>query len=459
MVGGVFQGANQADFSDAVALCTITNTPNDGTMSAQFPTNTTAFRYLRYQAPANAYGNIAELEFYSLGPHKNKLTGTVIGTSGSYNNSGNTIQKVFDGDLTTYFDAPAGNGDWAGLDLGSAKVVTDVRFFPRATFAYRMNGGIFQGANVADFSTAVNLLTLTNTPPDSTLTAQAITNTTAFRYLRYLSPNGGWGNIAEAQFYSPSAGLPVLPLSPTGLSATAGDKQIQLAWASSAGATNYTIKRALVTGGPYTLVATSTALLHMDSGLAPGTYYYVVSASNGAGESANSSEASAALTCSVPAASATLAATAQPGVLLPAWSAVTGATGYNLFRAANSAGPYSLLAGGLDSTNYADYSTANGATYYYFVQAINSCGPGTNSAAVAIAALPSPHLNLILQGGQLSLSWPTWAGIYSAYSATNLVPPILWQPVPVAPQNSNANYYLNLPVTNASQQFFRLIAQ
>ena len=458
MVGGVFQGANHSDFSDAVGLYTITNTPTDGTMTAQFPTNPTAFRYLRYQGPVNGYGNIAELEFYSPGPHNNKLTGTIIGTSGSYNNSGNTIQMVFDGDITTYFDAPTGNGDWAGLDLGSGKVITALRFFPRTTFAYRMNGGLFQGANVADFSTAVNLLILTNAPPESTFTAQAITNTTAFRYVRYLSPNGGYGNIAEAQFYSPSPSLPLVLFSPTGLSATPGDKQIQLDWNSSAGATNYNIKRALVTGGPYTLVATSTALLHMDSGLAPGTYYYVVSALNGAGESTNSAEANATVSCSLPAAPAALAATAQPGELLPAWSAVTGATGYNLFRANKSAGPYSLLAGGLNSTTYADFSAANGATYYYLVQTLNSCGSSTNSAAVAIATLPLPQLTLSLQGGQLSLSWPGWAGIYSAYSATNLVPPILWQPVPTTPQNSNASFYLSLPATNTGQQFFRLRA-
>src|SRR5215468_1818168 len=47
------------------------------------------------------------------------LTGTAIGTPGSWNNSGNTFLKVFDGSLTTFFDAPdPGNFDWAGLDFG-----------------------------------------------------------------------------------------------------------------------------------------------------------------------------------------------------------------------------------------------------------------------------------------------------------------------------------------------------
>ena len=51
-----------------------------------------------------------------------KLTGAIVGTSGSYNNSGNTITNVFDNNLTTFFDGPNtsyGNGCWAGLDFGA----------------------------------------------------------------------------------------------------------------------------------------------------------------------------------------------------------------------------------------------------------------------------------------------------------------------------------------------------
>ncbi len=455
MNGGVFQGANLADFSDAVTLYTITSTPPDGVMTTLFPANSTAFRYLRYVCPANGYGNIAELEFYALGPHNNKLTGGVIGTSGSWNNNGNTIQKAVDGDITSYFDGPTANGNWVGLDLGSAKTISNLRFFPRIGYASRMNGGTFQAANIADFSTVVTLLALTNTPPDSTFTAQVITNTTAFRYVRYFSPNSSYGNVAEVQFYSPSPGQPIVPLAPSGLSATAGDKQIQLSWNPSPGATNYNIKRGLVSGGPYNLVGTSTAIVHMDSGLAPDTYYYVVSALNATGESANSPEASATVTCPVPPAPAQLAISARPGALFPAWSPVTGATGYNLYRATNGAGPYSLLAPNLATTTYLDSQVAGAVTYYYLVQAINSCGASTNFATGAFATLPLPQLNLGLNAGRVSLSWPAWAGAYNAVSATSLAAPIQWQPLPISPQSSNGTFYVTLPATNA-QQFFRL---
>src|SRR3954470_21565887 len=83
-----------------------------------------------------------------------KLSGTIIGTSGSWNNGGNTKEKAMDGSLTTFFDAPTGNGDWVGLDLGTSvsKVVSQVRYCPRSGSAGRMTGGKFQGANAADFS-------------------------------------------------------------------------------------------------------------------------------------------------------------------------------------------------------------------------------------------------------------------------------------------------------------------
>jgi fibronectin type 3 domain-containing protein len=77
-------------------------------------------------------------------PSSTKLNGAIIGTAGSYYNSGNTIAKVFDGDLTTYFDAAAGTGAWAGLDFGSgvSNTITQIKYCPRNSFPQRMTGCI-----------------------------------------------------------------------------------------------------------------------------------------------------------------------------------------------------------------------------------------------------------------------------------------------------------------------------
>jgi uncharacterized delta-60 repeat protein len=130
-----------------------------------------------------------------------KLTGTIIGTAGSYNNDGNTIAKAFDGNLSNYFDGPVANGDWAGLDLGSAQIITQVAYEPRSGYAGRMVGGIFQASNSPDFSNAVTLYTVTVAPAGGVLTVANIHNSTPYRYVRYLAPNGSWGDVGELAFY------------------------------------------------------------------------------------------------------------------------------------------------------------------------------------------------------------------------------------------------------------------
>ena len=52
------------------------------------------------------------------------MTGTIIGTMGSWNNSGNTKEKARDGSITTFFDAPTGTGVWVGLDCGTPRIIT-----------------------------------------------------------------------------------------------------------------------------------------------------------------------------------------------------------------------------------------------------------------------------------------------------------------------------------------------
>src|SRR5215813_12462431 len=84
------------------------------------------------------------------------------------------------------------------------------------------------------------------------------------------------------------------PPVPTGLTATAGNAQVQLSWNASTGATGYNVKRATTSGGPYTTVAAVTNTSFTNTGLTNGTtFFYVVSATNANGESANSSQVSA----------------------------------------------------------------------------------------------------------------------------------------------------------------------
>ncbi len=224
------------------------------------------------------------------------MNGTIIGTAGSWGNSGNTITNVFDNNLNTFFDAPTGNGDWVGLDFGAgvSNVVTQINYCPRSGFESRMVGGIFQGANQANFSGAVALGTVGTQPTAGGFTSVSITNPAAFRYVRYLSPNGGYGNVAELEFYGYPFSNPVS--APAGLSALAvSTSQINLTWNALTNATSYNLKRSLTNGGSYTTIASSvTATNCQDNGLAGGTtYYYVVSAIVSGTETPNSAQATA----------------------------------------------------------------------------------------------------------------------------------------------------------------------
>ncbi len=217
-----------------------------------------------------------------------QLTGAIIGSPGAWNNGTvDTKEKVFDGSLTTAYDALNATGDWVGRDIGSGnnKVISAIRFCPRAGFISRMVGGLFQGSNAPDFSdNPVTLATVTLIPTTGAYTTVAVDQATAFRYVRYLGPPDSHCNVAEIQFFGVS--VPAAPASVTGgmVEGTAS-----LTWSATTSANSYNIKRAPAASGPFTTVATLRVPTNFtEVGLNLGaTYFYVVSAVNEAGESPN----------------------------------------------------------------------------------------------------------------------------------------------------------------------------
>jgi hypothetical protein len=231
-----------------------------------------------------------------------RLSGTILGSSGSWNNEGLTKEHVFDDSLGTFFDAATGNGQWAGLDLGVSNVISQVKYCPRAGFGGRMVGGQFQGANVPDFSSAVvTLFTISSSPPNNTLTTQTFSSPGAFRYVRYLSPNGGSCNVAEVQFFGAPA-VPTPPPAPLNVQASAGNWEVSLTWTVPDTTISFNLKRATISGGPYSMIATGlTTTGYLDIELSNSvTYFYVVSAVNAAGEGSSSAEVSATTGLPIP---------------------------------------------------------------------------------------------------------------------------------------------------------------
>lgn len=85
------------------------------------------------------------------------------------------------------------------------------------------------------------------------------------------------------------------PAAPSGLTASAGNGAVALAWSGAIGATGFTVKRGTASGGPYSAIAAGVTARHYSDTTVVNdtTYFYVVSAANPVGESGDSNEASA----------------------------------------------------------------------------------------------------------------------------------------------------------------------
>ena len=137
------------------------------------------------------------------------------------------------------------------------------------------------------------------------------------------------------------------------------------------------MKRSLVSGGPYTTIASAVSgTSYTNTGLTNGTtYYYVVSALNSCGESADSTQASATPVASqtAPLPPTSLKATGVKGKVNLSWvaSTSTGVTQTRVYRSSTSGGPYTQI-GSTTGTAFVDTTAAARATSYYVVRAYNA---------------------------------------------------------------------------------------
>jgi fibronectin type 3 domain-containing protein len=211
------------------------------------------------------------------------------------------------------------------------------------------------------------------------------------------------------------------PPAPTGLTASAANAQVNLTWNASSGATAYYVKRSTTSGGPYTQIAAPTATSYADNSVSNGTkYYYVVSAYNSYGQSANSAEVSATPMAPPPPGAPTgLEAIAGNAQVSLTWTASTGATSYHVKRSTTNGGPYTQVSAPT-AANFTDTGLINDTIYYYVVSALNAAGESANSSQAsatptAPAAPPPAPTGLRATAGnaQVSLTWTASAGATS----------------------------------------------
>ncbi|HEV2692547.1 MAG TPA: hypothetical protein VG347_06585 [Verrucomicrobiae bacterium] len=210
---------------------------------------------------------------------------------------------------------------------------------------------------------------------------------------------------------------PPVPATPTGLAAVAGNNSVALSWTASTGSpATYNVKRSTTSGSGYVTIGTTTAptVAFTDSVLGGSTYYYVVSAVNATGESANSSEVSAAPTFAAPAAPIGVVAVATNNSVGLTWAAANFANSYNVKRSSTSGSGYVTLstAGAVTGTNYTDTTAVDGSVYYYVISAVNGAGESANSAEKTSTMPPAVPSGVGATAGNnsVSLSWTGSSG-------------------------------------------------
>ncbi|MES2995703.1 MAG: RHS repeat-associated core domain-containing protein [Verrucomicrobiota bacterium] len=128
--------------SASTRLATINSIPANNAWTTLTLANPGSFRHVWYRSADGGFGMVAELEFYD---GTTKHTGASFGTLPVWDNDPiYSPDKAFDGNTGTFYHASTAmiTGAVAGLDLGTAKNITAVRFFPRIGVPHAMYANV-----------------------------------------------------------------------------------------------------------------------------------------------------------------------------------------------------------------------------------------------------------------------------------------------------------------------------
>ena len=184
------------------------------------------------------------------------------------------------------------------------------------------------------------------------------------------------------------------PAAPSNLEALVSESSVSLSWDAVSAADSYKIYR---DGALLSSVSTES---FSQSNLDDGTYLYEVASVNDYGESAD--RASISVNASAPEAPTDLRASFSGSSVVLSWSAVSNASGYEIYRDGN-------LVASIDTHSFSQNNLADG-TYLYEVASINDYGISEARASVSVSvdqlppAAPS-DLKASVSASSVSLSW------------------------------------------------------
>ncbi len=277
----------------------------------------------------------------------------------------------------------------------------------------------------------------------SPYTVSPLTNGTKYYFVVTAIVNGV-ESADSTPVVSATPALPTAPSAPISVTAVAGDGLVTVSWGAVTGATSYNVYYATNAGGATTssgsnvkgITGAGAVVSTIIPGLTNGTtYWFVVTAVNGfLLESAPSSPPVSATPqkAVMPGAPADVSAASGDRTATISWSAVTGATTYNIYWDSTQAGatPASVnKQTGVVGSGYAISVPlpvpANGTSYYFVVTALNNALEGPPSAPVSTLTNPpvfeTPIATAVGGAGTIDVSWASVANAtsYNVYwSAT-----------------------------------------
>jgi fibronectin type 3 domain-containing protein len=181
-----------------------------------------------------------------------------------------------------------------------------------------------------------------------------------------------------------------------------------ISWQDIENVSKYSVYKSLTELGNFEIEKTINDNIYIIQNLSLDTkYFFKVSASiNNIGESVFSFPVSIIIV-DLPKPIEVTATTASETSINISWSSIGEATGYKIYRALSTNGPYSLI-GNTTETNYLDIGLETGTAYFYKIAGMKNGGEGPSSDTItAFTPLDIPNsLQVVVQSmSSIGLSW------------------------------------------------------